>query len=79
MQYTYSTDKPYTTFCCRFNTNILKKGTRNSQINLAAVMEGEGSGNRDEYFAINFARHDFGTDDLGRPLGIYLMTTKGKR
>ena len=41
-------------------------------------MEGEGNGSRDEYFSLYFTKDNkFGTDDLGRPLASYMITTKG--
>ena len=45
---------------------------------LAAVMEGEGNGNKDEWFALNVGTLNDGSKDSGgRAMGAYFMTTKG--
>ena len=41
-------------------------------------MEGEGNGNKDEFFYLNSGVNSEGSRDSGgRPLGNYLATTKG--
>ena len=46
---------------------------------LAAVMEGEGNGNKDEFFYLDSGNINDGSKDDGggRPLGTYLASTKG--
>ena len=39
-------------------------------------MEGEGNGNKDEFFLLTHSRNS-NKDDLGRDMASYLMTTKG--
>ena len=48
-------------------------------VDLAGVMEGEGNGNRDEFFYFAFKGEEENLiDNLGRILGSYSpMTTKG--
>ena len=41
-------------------------------------MEGEGNGNKDEFFLLTQTR-SINKDDLGRDMASYLMTTKGIR
>ena len=54
-----------------------KGGISSGQVTLAAVMEGEGNGNKDEFFYLSMVEDADHKDDLGRSMGSYIMTTKG--
>ena len=60
-----------------YSVNMHKGGISSGQVTLAAVMEGEGNGNKDEFFYLSMVEDADHKDDLGRSMGSYIMTTKG--
>ena len=62
----------------RWNAFTLSGGEVGDEGILAAVMEGEGNGNKDEFFFLGMGTMNDGSKDSGgRALGTYFVSTKG--
>merc|ERR1711892_357127 len=64
--------------CMRWNAFLNPSGSIGGETILAAVMEGEGSGNKDEWFYLGMGTMNDGSKDSGgRAMGTYFVTSKG--
>ena len=62
----------------RWNAFLNPSGSIGGETILAAVMEGEGSGNKDEWFYLGMGTMNDGSKDSGgRAMGTYVITSKG--
>ena len=66
------------TILFRWNALLLSNGAVGGEGILAAVMEGEGRGNKDEWFFLGMGTMNDGSKDSGgRAMGTYFVSSKG--